>query len=73
MMSPPPLTRAWTPASVGEDVCGMCHDNKPLLQMQYCGHTTCLLCAKSLCYMLDLNQLALCPYCGSLVSSFGLA
>ena len=59
--------------SPGEDVCGLCCENKPLLAIQYCGHKTCLLCAKSLCYMLDLNQLALCPFCGSLVSSFGLA
>ncbi|GAX84594.1 hypothetical protein CEUSTIGMA_g12015.t1 [Chlamydomonas eustigma] len=63
----------YLPPNPGEDVCGMCQDNKPLLQINYCGHRTCILCAKSLCYMLDLNQLALCPFCGSLVSSFGLA
>lgn len=61
------------PPEAGEDVCGLCHDNKPLLQMQPCGHRTCLLCAKSLCYMLDMQQLVLCPYCGSLVCSFGLS
>ena len=59
--------------SPGEDVCGICHDNKPLLAMQFCEHKTCLLCAKAMCYSLDLNQLALCPFCGSLISSFGLA
>lgn len=63
----------YLPPQAGEDVCGLCLDNKPLLQQQPCGHRTCLLCAKSLCYLLDLQQLVLCPYCGSLVTSFGLA
>ena len=59
-------------AQVGEDVCGLCHDNKPGLAMESCGHRTCLLCAKSLCYLLDMQQLVLCPFCGSLVTSFTL-
>ena len=58
---------------VGEDVCGLCHDNKPLLQMMRCEHRTCLLCAKSMTYLLDMQQLVLCPYCGEIVESFGLA
>lgn len=58
---------------VGEDVCGLCHDNKPLLQMTRCEHRICLLCAKSMTYLLDLQQLVLCPYCGDIVVSFGLA
>lgn len=62
----------YLPPQAGEDVCGLCHDNKPLLQMDPCGHRTCLLCAKSLCYLLDLQQLVLCPFCGSLVCSFQL-
>jgi hypothetical protein len=66
--------RVYLPPQPGEDVCGLCQDNKPLLQMQPCGHRTCLLCAKSMCDMLDLQkQLVLCPYCGSVVASFGLA
>jgi hypothetical protein len=59
--------------TVGEDVCGLCHDNKPLLQMLRCEHRTCLLCAKSMTYLLDMQQLVLCPFCGEIVESFGLA
>ena len=58
---------------VGEDVCGLCRDNKPLLQMMRCEHRICLLCAKSMTYLLDMQQLVLCPYCGDIVESFGLA
>ncbi len=63
----------YLPPTPGEDVCGICHDNKPLLEISFCGHRTCILCAKSMCYMLDLHQLALCPFCGSLVVAFQLA
>jgi len=63
----------YLPPQPGEDVCGLCRDNKPLLRVVLCQHRTCLLCAKRLCGSLEVQQIPTCPFCGVFITGFELA
>lgn len=55
-----------------EDVCPVCLDEMPNVQVATCRHRLCLGCAKDLCNRYNLTP-ALCPYCRSIISGFSLA
>lgn len=55
-----------------EDVCPVCLDEVPNVQLRRCSHRLCLGCAKDLCKRHNLTP-ALCPCCRSVITGFILA
>lgn len=63
----------FTDPKPGVDVCGMCMDNRPVLEMQGgCRHRVCVLCARAMCGALELRTIVTCPFCTTPVSGFQL-
>ncbi|KAJ9509326.1 hypothetical protein QJQ45_001784 [Haematococcus lacustris] len=52
-----------------DQTCPVCLDEAPDIQLQRCGHSLCVSCARDLCKRHFLTP-ALCPYCRSLIAGF---
>jgi hypothetical protein len=52
-----------------DDICPVCLDETPVLQLIQCNHVLCMGCAKDLCTRHNLTP-ALCPYCRAVISGF---